>query len=324
MDTPAAFDRYDRSLNLDPAERLRAQQFHNTLSDCLKGLGLIIAAFLQGSFARKTMLKPLRDIDKVVILHPQYAYLLADPMGAQLAAKLIEDTLQTRYPAARFERCRHAIKIDLGDECFSFDIVPAFEVDDGSGDVWIMDIGKSLDCSDWKRSNTRRMIEVVAERNQACGGALVHQVRHVKHFVRTKHDEIIPGLHVEAIAFACITTKLAHDEAAELIFSCGAELLQPGNSYSDPTGVEQLSNKLDSAARSAAQQTFAAAADAARRARRLAVEGDHAGAVAVWFDIFGEPFPAPPNEKAFLQRLYGAGLAVATPAVTPTRAWRPW
>jgi len=114
----------------------------------------------------------LRVIDKVVILHSRFLHLLTDPSGAQQVVQLFEDALSTRYPAARFERARHAIQMDLGDDCFSFDVVPSFEVNDGSGDVRISDLGKNLDQSRWKRSNTRRLIEVVSERIQARGGCL--------------------------------------------------------------------------------------------------------------------------------------------------------
>ena len=104
---------------------------------------------------------------------------------------------------------------DLGEDNFSFDVVPAFEVGDGTGDVWIMDLGKDLNGDGWKRSNTRELIRVVQKRNQDTSGHFVHNARHVKHFVRVKLDGLIPGLHVESIAFTCITTCLAYDEAAD-------------------------------------------------------------------------------------------------------------
>jgi hypothetical protein len=326
--TSAAFAEYDAALNLDPAERARAELFHRTLTAYLTSIGLIVDSFLQGSFARKTMLKPLRDIDKVVILHPNYLHVLHQPGGARQVATLIEDALRARYPNAKLERSRHSIQMDLGEGKFSFDVVPAFEVGDGTGDVWIMDLGKDFNGDGWKQSNTRALIRVVQHRNQATSGRFVHNARHVKHFVRKKLDELIPGLHVESIAFTCITTNLTDDEAAERILTCGAELLRPGMGYTDPTGVDRLSEKLDSETRAAAQQAFTAAAATAQEARRLSAQGDHDGANAQWFSIFGEPFPArdPASvvRSSFGGRITDAGNPTTRGQGTPARTTRSW
>src|ERR1017187_2172701 len=104
MKTPDAFGQYDSDLNLDPAEHLRALKFHNELTAALKFDGLISTAFLQGSFARKTMLKPLRDIDKVVILHGNFSHFQWKPSGAQIVATLTETAPCRHYPNPHLSR----------------------------------------------------------------------------------------------------------------------------------------------------------------------------------------------------------------------------
>lgn len=59
-----AFDRLDEALRLDRGELAEARAFHDQITQQLKELGLIRDAFLQGSLARKTMVAPLRDVDK--------------------------------------------------------------------------------------------------------------------------------------------------------------------------------------------------------------------------------------------------------------------
>ena len=329
MNTLDAFGQYDSALNLDPGERLRAQEFHNELTAALKFDGLISTAFLQGSFARKTMLKPLRDIDKVVILHGDFSHLQWQPSGAQIVATLIETALCRHYPNAHLSRNRHSIQLDLGEDTFSFDVVPAFEADDGTDDVMIMDLGHDGLSSSWKRSNTRCLIEVVRERNELCEGSFVHQVRFVKHWIRTQHDGVIPGLHVEAIAFECITEHLDDEMAVERILVCGARLLGPVFEYCDPTGVDYLSKKLDPAAREIACRAFVEAASIANNAVRHAQQGHFDKANTLWYSIFGNPFPRPgDSEKSYLRSL-AVGAPVSTgisfgPQVTrPVRAWRP-
>jgi hypothetical protein len=320
-----AFDSFDDELKLDPAKRIQAEAFHRDLTCRLKADQIISSAFLQGSFARKTMLKPLRDIDKVVILDPRYSRFLTDVAGSTLAAELVETALQGYYPDATFSSTRHSIQMDLGADTFSFDVVPAFEVDDGTTDVVIID----LKSGSWERSNTRTLIKVVAERNKACDGAFIHQVRFVKHWARCVFGDRLPGLHVEAIAFACVDQPLGHAEAIARIFACGAQLLSPRSSYTDPTGVDELSTNITDVDREIARQAFVSASARATQALALDEAGNHDAAVSTWFSIFGEPFSnGKPVGGDYLRRL-GAGAAVSTgiatsvPRTTPTRAWAP-
>ncbi len=319
-----AFDEFDAELNLDPVERLRAVTFHNELTARLMSDEIISGSFLQGSFARKTMLSPLRDIDKIFLLHSRYDNWFTDDGGAIAAAELVESALRRHYPDAKFDRTRHALQLDLGEDTFSFDVVPAFEVVGDTTDVMIMD----LEQASWKRSNTRELIRVVADRNRTCEGAFVHQVRFVKHWKRLVLGERLPGLHVESIAFACIEEPLGHAEAVSRIFACAAELLGSGSGYYDPTGAERLSDKLADVDREAARQAFVAAAALSSGALALDESGQEHQAVAAWREIFGDLFGVGDSKGVDYLRGLGAGAAVAgakssAPGAATTRAWAP-
>jgi hypothetical protein len=320
-----AFGELDAHLNLDPVERLEAITFHNKLTEKLKADGIISSAFLQGSFARKTMLSPIRDIDKVFLVSSLYKSWLSDNGGAVAAADVIEAALRGHYPDATFKRSRHALQMDLGEGKFSFDVVPAFDTDDDTTDVLIMDLQDDT----WKRSNTRELMEVVGERNKACDGRFVHQVRFVKDWSRRILDGKLPGLHVESIVFACVDESLGHADAVWRIFDCGAKLLGAGEGYDEPTGVERLSAKLNDVDREVARQAFAAAATQSTKAWALDQAGLVDEAVAAWKGIFGELFgDTEPKGVDYLRGL-GAGGAVlsratsSAPGATTTRAWAP-
>ena len=319
-----AFDAFDDALKLDPDERLRAEGFHRALTTRLKADQVISSAFLQGSFARKTMLKPLRDIDKVMILNQQYSHLLADTRGSVAAANLVEEVLRGYYPNATFSQTRHSIQIDPGPGTFSFDVVPAFEADDGSSNVLIVDLKSEV----WERSNTRTLMDVVADRNKSCNGAFIHQVRLVKHWARLVLGGRLPGLHVEAIAFACIDEEFDHANAVSRVFACGSQLLSSSSKYTDPTGVDDLSAKIADVDREAARQAFVVASNQAAQALALDANGDHEAAIVIWKSVFGEIFMANSAGADFLRSLgVGAGATAAAgkayPKTTPTRAWAP-
>lgn len=102
MDLHQRFEVLDENLKLDPVERKRAIAVHHSISDRLLEAGLAKRTRLQGSFARKTMLPPLHDIDMVIELADWLQNLLATPDGPEQAMKLIRAVLKPRFPGARF------------------------------------------------------------------------------------------------------------------------------------------------------------------------------------------------------------------------------
>ncbi len=325
MNLDDRFDALDEALKLDPRERNRAVTVHNRLGDLLVVAGVAKRTRLQGSFARKTMLPPLHDIDKIVELVDELRDVLAGPDGPRRAMKMIRDALAPHLPGARFEIKKHALAITLPAEGFGFDAVPAFNPEDGSG--WIM-IADTED-RDWEPSNTYLLIDTIARRNQECDGQFVHQVRMVKQAVRTAGlDEVLPGLHTETFAYNAITRKTSHPEAVAGAFGAAAQLL--GGTYTDPTGADAISERLDPSDVGKAQSGMQRLADGAGEALRLAAAGADEGAAVIWADIFGDVFPRPKDaEKGYLARLYGgAGVdssgQTSNQRRTPrTRPWRP-
>ena len=319
------FDALDDNLKLDPAVRQQAEQVHNQLGNLLVKAGVAKRTRLQGSLARHTMRGPeLHDIDKVVELTDSLLETLAGLGGSQKAISIIHDVLAPYLPGARFESKKHALAITLPGDGFNFDAVPAFNPEDGTGWIHIADI----DDDRWELSNTYILINTVAARNQACDGRFVRQVRMTKQAVHQAGlSEMLPGLHVESFAYVAITVPLDHAAAVTATLSTGAQLL--GGPYTDPTGADRISDRLDPRVVATARAEMVRLAERATEAGRLAALGDEMAAALIWAEIFGQPFPRPADgEKKFLQSLYaGSGIGAtgaATSRRTPTtRAWRP-
>jgi predicted nucleotidyltransferase len=320
--TGDAFEEFDENLKLDRAERRAAEKIHNAITELLRRRGLVVTAFLQGSFARKTMIAPLRDVDKVVVLDRSLSGLSPDQIMDR-----IQRALSDEYPDVIFERTRHSLKVDFGPTSFYFDTVPAWETTTDDDDVLIA----NRDSGGWDPSNTRSLIRVVAERNEAAGGRFIHQVRMGKQAVKNLLESSIPGLHVESWAYVVITGALPHDEAAARILEEGARLL--GSSYTDPTGKDQISARLKPDVIAAAQPVLTEAAGKARHARQLSDAGDHNEAIRIWHGIFGESFPeaAPQDDETALRRSFLGGAVTTRGTVSTTRTTgqrshpvRPW
>ena len=68
-----AFKAFDKKLKLDPAVTQQARDVADDLEQCLRDAGLLQSRLLQGSFGRKTMRPPLKDVDMVVVLPNRFA-----------------------------------------------------------------------------------------------------------------------------------------------------------------------------------------------------------------------------------------------------------
>jgi hypothetical protein len=320
-----AFDEFDENLNLDPHERRKAQARHQKITDCLVGAGLAAGTFLQGSFARKTMRRPLKDVDMVILLaeihRPAWG---GDGVGGPAAAMAaIQTAVAATFPGARFDvddSPAHALQVTFPDCPFTFDLVPAFADPDGGEDIFIAD--RELDRWEW--SNTRTLNRVISERNQATVGVFVHQVRMGKEF---KADEPrlheLCGLAIESLAHAAIVKRMPHDRALLVLFEYAATAVL--GKVLDPTGVDDLAAEWTTAQRAAYSQIFGSAANRAREAAALSADGEHAAAIEIWHDLLGEAFPepAPQTSAQALAGLVAGSITSTGRAVTSQRAVQP-
>ena len=104
MDINEAFDRFDERLALLKGARKRAEAAHNELRDVLSKAGVATGAILQGSFARKTMLPPLKDIDMVAFLAAEHEHIKDEPGGSDRAMDIIQGAIADAYESATFDR----------------------------------------------------------------------------------------------------------------------------------------------------------------------------------------------------------------------------
>lgn len=328
--TKGAFDAFDEDLNLDFRERKSAQKRHSDITDHLVSVSLAIGTFLQGSFARKTMLKPLKDVDMIIRMHPNLEKILRRPGGPAHAMLLIREAISQKYPDAQFDvddAPAHALQVTFPDLDFTFDLVPALDVE-GSEIVYIADRKNDT----WEWSNTRTLNRIISTRNQATGGRFVHQVRMLKSY-KKDHPVLddMCGLLWEAFAYEAVTGPLEHSQALAGTLAHAARAV--AGPVFDPTGVDDLTADWTTAQRTAYTATLSAAARRAAEARRLEEDGQHAAAIDIWHDLIGDPFPVAEAQSATdaLRALAAGSITSTGRAVTsprgqqparPARSWR--
>jgi hypothetical protein len=329
MTVTSAFGTFDETLNLDPHERAQAQERHNQVRAVLERSGVIQGSFLQGSFARKTMLKPLKDVDIVVLLKQESG--LQGPDGPARAMQLFRELVAAEWPTAVFDAgekpSAKALRVEFEDLDFTIDLVPAFE---GDGE-WVLIGDREL--RGWEPSNTRIQIRLVRERNGQTKKNFVHQVRMLKAFVKQQPKdefEFFKGIAVESIAYSTITVWLPHDEAIAVALREGARILQ--GRVMEPAGNDDVSVKWEPSQRERAIRAFSAAADIAAEAVELRRQGDDHAAITNWRAILGDDFPAAPAQSVedvlkswasgSVTRTGRASATIAGAPAAPGRGWR--
>lgn len=314
-----AFASFDEALNLDPRERLKAEERHRAVRAVLEDAGIVVDSFLQGSFARKTMLKPLKDIDIILLLHPDLRRRLMGRDGPGEAMEMFKPPLLVRWPQVEFDQCEEpagkALQASFPDCAFTVDLVAGFDRDDG-----YVQIGDRHEGT-WEPSNTRIQIRNVRERNKATGGRFVHQVRELKAF--GKHHEarldFVSGIVFESLAYACVLAKVADKHAVHAVLQHASTAVL--GRVIEPGGDDDVTAKWTQGEREHAARVFTAQARRAAEALRLEEAGDVEAAIDVWHDVLGECFPAPvarPADK--VMTAWSAGSVSSTGRPSTTRA----
>jgi hypothetical protein len=305
-----SFTKLDENLNLDPSVRLKAQNLHNDIRDALTDAGLIAGSFLQGSFARKTMLKPLKDVDIVCLLPDSLWELLRGPDGPGKAMASFKPPIVDRWPDVQFdvgdEPAGKALRLTLPDVDFTIDLVPAFDTDND----YVL-IGDRFEGT-WEPSNTRIQLKRVSDRNQATDGRFVHQVREIK--ALTKHHEeldFVSGIVVESLAYAVIGRKMLDKDAVAAVLGYAKDAVK--GPVLEPAGEDDVTAKWTGEERETAARVYAQASRKAAEALALERAGDMDAAIDVWHSLFGDAFPPAPHRS-----VQNALTALAAGSVTST------
>lgn len=312
MDLNDRFDALDEALKLNKKERDRAVKAHSELGDTLTASGVAKKTRLQGSFPRRTMLPPLKDVDKIIELADDVADDVdGEPGGPLDAARRIEAEVRKAFPGSTFEYKRHALGITLPGETFEFDAVPA--INDTDTDTDIIRIA-NLDDDTWDESNTYVLIDVIRARNGATDGTFIHVVRMVKHLFKHAGLDKIDGIHIETFTYDAVTADGDYPDLIAATLDSASRMLT--GDYNDPTGVDRISDRIPLTVRSDAKATIDRCLTTANEAVAAAAAGDERKAANLWADLLGDEFPRPTDSAAKRNAL------AAMQSRTPTRSWR--
>jgi hypothetical protein len=333
-DLTESFEALGNALKLDPQVDEQAREIRSIIDEVLTAAEWSALSLLQGSYGRKTMYPPLKDVDLVIVLPKSLAHLRTDPQGPAKAMAAFQNLLLAsgRLPGIQFDQggpSPHALQLSMPGVQFTFGLIPAFETEDLN---WLVIADRKNQRWD-KRSDVRGLRNKVVARNLLCKARWVPQVRMDKHALRQNPavKALVCGLIVESLAYDAVHGPLTPQMAIAATFAQGSRV---------PTGVytglaqEDVTAKWTPAERQQVVAFFQRNHRRAEEALMYETTGDTAAASSMWREILGQEFPQ--VEVAFTDRLsattrLGGGLtstgrlttSPAAPAATnPGRPWR--
>lgn len=329
----SSIEKYRRDVvDLDPDETRIARSSRDFLFTQLKSLDvdnryifpkLYNNPISYGSFARKTKIRPLDDIDLLLPLKRngtvpreapgrRFVYDLwiededsvlepyRDSYGSVSSIKVLNAIKSglsklAHYKKADISRNQQAIVLDLSSYDWSFDIVPAVPIKDKYSDngeiaYYLIPDGSG----DWIRTDPRKDGARLTSVNQQHTVNIQGMIRLLKRWNRRTTKPCLESYYFEALClnvfdYAPRLTWIS--EAVEYFFQLGQYYLR--QSCPDPKGLgDALDANVDSEIKSKVEKVMMEAYWLASEANRFDKEGKDKDAIERYRMLFGEEFPS--------------------------------
>jgi hypothetical protein len=298
-------------VNANIAQVHLARQRRDLFKDAFAGEPDVKEVFGSGSLARSTQLKPVHDVDLIVVYdpaeHPEWGQpgpsaeealrhvqaQVTDLLGSSgTLSRLVRET----RVAGRDRAVKCFIDPPEADDAFTVDVMPALR--QATNELLL----PSVRTDSWNPANPEYLIRDVARLQRAW--------KHFRPMVRVLKDWRldqpfkVKSLVMEVLALTCLPTSGHRADALRAFFTAAAVEVNYG--VDDPANYcGAIQPDLDHSALSSA---LSVARDHATAACAAEADGDTDEAAYQWQEVFGIDFPAQPKPKP-------------SPAIITTPVW---
>ena len=316
-------DFFKEEVNLDPEVTKKARSSRDFLYDQLKCLPDKTENFPKlysgkeiynyGSFSRRTKIRPLDDIDFMLILTAdgsEYGlyddtYKVSVPESASNLRKLLDDNgfLSSRrisnkikkslseisqYEKADIRSSQEAVILKLISYEWTFDIIPAFitKEDDFGRSYYLIPDGNGH----WKKTDPRIDQERVTKENNKTDFNVLKFIRVIKYWNKIQSLNISSYL-IECIILDYFETEITSDEIkTQLLYFFKYLKTAIWNPVYDPKGIQGNLNNLDYTERSTVEAKAKTCISAIEEALELEDEYCFEKADEKWRIVFGDKY----------------------------------
>ena len=293
-----AFDNFMRGLELTEPEKKEASRQHNDLRARIREhLGGVLHDIIVGSYARRTAIRPLNDIDLFLVLDSK-VFTNHRTQAPEHTLDRVRQALQRCYPApspsVRIQG--RSVNIEFAGTGIGYDVIPAFPQTPFTPQL-LEDVVYEIPDRErkaWIKTNPARHKQRCVAANDQAGGMLNRLIKAAKHWNRAQRGsdgrKLLRSFHLEVMAYEAFAAKPV-DERRGLrdLFTFLQERVT--RKCPDPAGLgPHIDAGMGPEERQQIQAKLREAARLAGEAVRHEERGDHAGACRHWKVLLGGPF----------------------------------
>lgn len=289
-----AFKKFKSRLELNEREQSDASRRQKDIRKVMKKSFVIDTDFLTGSYKRWTKTKPLKDVDIFCVLGEEENHYKEKPPSVLL--KDVKEALDEEYGEENVCIQRRSARVDFGikeeengetgDKVMSFDVVPAFSVDDH------YEIPDTKTNSGWTKTNPKIHADKAIAAHDAYSKEWKGLVRMMKSWNREAGKPIVPSFLIEVMALEVLYPPYggAYCREIQAFFHTLADRIN--EDWGDPAGLgPNVSDSMTAEMIIFARRTLLDAEKQAASAIRLNREGKTGEALRAWKSLFGKMFP---------------------------------
>jgi len=284
---PASFEQFRRNLEITDLQTETVSTRQNGVRDVLKAGMTVHDTFLTGSYARNTMIGPLKeaDVDIFAVLDASYhAFYNGQNGGPAGLLDWVKRTLRKTYTKTPdISRNGQAVSIQFTD--FLVDVVPGF-YRQGGGFI----IANSR-TNAWISTDPKRHVELISAANQTHQQKLIPLIKMIKGWNKC-HSSYFTSFHLEVLAMQIMANVTITDYPSGLRYFFDKARAAVRLQCPDPAGYgDDVAKYITSAQVDEAQRRMTSAYEAALRAEQHGVMYERT-AIGFWRELIPNYFPA--------------------------------
>jgi hypothetical protein len=210
------FRRFASSLELSAAETQKAADIQNRIRELLEAHPDVFRTELSGSYDRKTKIRPLHDIDVLIVFDPQVAY---DATGDMIKPRQFISRVSRLIPSLRRKLPRltgpkpQSRSVNIALDGIGFDLVPAFCL--SGGGFLIPDSTQQK----WTPTDPLKYAERLSALNQTDRFAqqLVPFIKMIKSWARV-NAPLLKSYLIELLILNCLPSIESYSDACPNFF----------------------------------------------------------------------------------------------------------
>ncbi len=317
-------------VDLEETQVTRARASRDAMIERINGLSNFFPLYSQqhmqfGSFARKTKIRPIDDIDLIICMSGGDLVIADERSWSDIRLKLKNmqsffkpfcdstnynpyigqgtlylnsNKVKNKFKSAleALHDCRkaelhsnqEAVTLQFSSYCWNFDIVPAFYVESNGESYYLIPNGHG----GWKKTNPKKDRENVTLTNARTRGEALKLIRLVKYWNKRHTMPSMPSYALETLVINFCNSKAIYEKTRLNFQNFLFYLYQNvGGPIQDPKGIQGNINTLNlsqiHAIRQRAMMDYRNALDACG----YEAKGQHSLAINIWRKVFGNDFP---------------------------------